>query len=410
MRQEKQEFLKKMKKEISEIKKEGKIEDIKIEPVKEKKSKKYSLKKGALIGATALALATTNVPIRTTNDGSKTLIEAEAAKKDKKKPVLTFKGKTKMVVQENESIKIPKTTAKDNKDGNVTKKIKVTVKKGKKNYAGIAKKIKNNKPVTFTDTGKYVITYTVSDKAGNKATKKRYITVTEGLTTTETVTTEAPVTRRTPARVQQTQTTEAPTTSAPATTEAPTTEAKAVDLSEYANIEKVTVNGITYNVTDSLKKEMLPPEDGTVYNVFLSNYNKDSYVTSIVLGIGNNSKYKNIDSTKLLLTFMGKVSVDINFVDYSENLIFYKKYNEENNWFDLFVLAAQPNGNLISVFNGRIAYGEYTNVKSYMNFYTDPYFSRISCDDSNEFAAVPTPINLNTKVDDDVISLKYTIN
>lgn len=318
MRQEKQEFLKKMKKEISEIKKEGKIEDIKIEPVKEKKSKKYSLKKGALIGATALALATTNVPIRTTNDGSKILIEAEAAKKDKKKPVLKFKGKTKMVVQENESIKIPKTTAKDNKDGNVTKKIKVTVKKGKKNYAGLAKKIKNNKPVTFTDAGKYVITYTVSDKAGNKATKKRYITVTEGLTTTETVTTEAPVTRRAPARVQQMQTTEAPTTSAPATTEAPTTEAPSTkiptDYSKY-KIEKININNYEYNVTRDINfsQEVLSKSN----NSDCINLNIENKYTRMVVdareGLLENYGY---------LKYLGKITAtDKNGTDISDRIV-----------------------------------------------------------------------------------------
>lgn len=319
MRQEKQEFLKKMKKEISEIKKEGKIEDIKIEPVKEKKSKKYSLKKGALIGATALALATTNVPIRTTNDGSKILIEAEAAKKDKKKPVLKFKGKTKMVVQENESIKIPKTTAKDNKDGNVTKKIKVTVKKGKKKYAGIAKKIKNNKPVTFTDAGKYVITYTVSDKAGNKATKKRYITVTEGLTTTETVTTEAPVTRRAPARVQQIQTTEAPTTSAPTTTEAPTTEAPTADLSKYGTITKKTINGITYNILTNPTEEYLENRKFDGDGETTMEYNGWDFISFISADVS----HPEIMYNNAYLKYIGDVHViDKYGVDCSKNVFF----------------------------------------------------------------------------------------
>ena len=56
------------------------------------------------------------------------VVEAKS-KKDTKKPVIKFSGKTKITVEKGESVKIPKTTAKDNKDGNVTKKIKVTVKK-----------------------------------------------------------------------------------------------------------------------------------------------------------------------------------------------------------------------------------------------------------------------------------------
>ena len=349
MRQEKQEFLKKMKKEISEIKKEGKIEDIKIEPVKEKKSKKYSLKKGALIGATALALATTNVPIRTTNDGSKILIEAEAAKKDKKKPVLKFKGKTKMVVQENESIKIPKTTAKDNKDGNVTKKIKVTVKKGKKKYAGIAKKIKNNKPVTFTDAGKYVITYTVSDKAGNKATKKRYITVTEGLTTTETVTTEAPVTRRAPARVQQTQTTEAPTTSAPTTTEAPTTKAPTADLSKYGTITKKTINGITYNILTNPTNEYFNRQFDNDSDAIVS---YDEY--SDIVAIAADLSHPEIMDDYAYLKYFGNITViDKYGVDCSNNV-----FIKENKIIDgLMVYVFYVNSK-----NELIAYGSCTEI------------------------------------------------
>ena len=173
------------------------------------------------------------------------IVEA-ARKRDKKKPVIKLSGKSNIRVTQNESVKIPKVTAKDNVDGNVTKKIKVSVKSGKRSYASIAKKIQKNKTVKFTKTGKYTITYTVSDKAKNKATKKRTVTVvakqenkttaeqtTENKTTTEQVTTAAT-------------TTEIPTTEAPATTESVIDPSLA--YSKY-NISRVNVNGNYYNVT-----------------------------------------------------------------------------------------------------------------------------------------------------------------
>ncbi len=161
-----------------------------------KTMKNIGLKKR--IASTVLALTLvlgmimSTVPVGLT-DGTATIVEAASKKKDKKKPVIKMSGKSKMTVTKGVSVKIPKVTAKDNKDGNVTKKIKITVKKGKKSYSSIAKKIKNNKKVKFTATGKYTITYTVKDKVGNKATKKRYVTVKKKeKTTTENATTEDP--------------------------------------------------------------------------------------------------------------------------------------------------------------------------------------------------------------------------
>ncbi len=136
--------------------------------------KEKEWKKRMIAVMLAFVLAISMVAVQGENDFF--VVEA-ATKKDKKKPVIKMSGKSKMTVTKGTSVKIPKVTAKDNKDGNVTKKIKVTVKKGKKSYSSIAKKIKNNKKVKFTSTGKYTITYTVKDKAGNKATKKRYVTV-----------------------------------------------------------------------------------------------------------------------------------------------------------------------------------------------------------------------------------------
>ena len=183
----------------------------------EKKSKGKTVKNSrygkeirrcALALALAVAVSTgfSAVPGKFNNMAT---VEA-ARKKDKKKPVIKLSGKSNIRVTQNESVKIPKATAKDNVDGNVTKKIKVSVKLGKKSYSSIAKKIQKNKAVKFTKTGKYTITYTVSDKAKNKATKRRTVTVvakqenkkktedkttaeqaTENKTTTEQVTTAA---------------------------------------------------------------------------------------------------------------------------------------------------------------------------------------------------------------------------
>ena len=132
------------------------------------------IKKAAIGVAAAVVLSSTPVSSILTEP---TAIVAEASTKDTTKPKFKFSGKTTVTVEKNQSIKIPKVTAKDNKDGNITKKITITVKKGKKAFSALAKKIKQNKKVKFTSTGKYTITYTVKDKAGNKATKKRYIKV-----------------------------------------------------------------------------------------------------------------------------------------------------------------------------------------------------------------------------------------
>lgn len=173
-------------------------------------------------------------------------VEAKS-KKDKKKPVIKFSGKSNITAVKGKSIKIPKTTAKDNKDGNVTKKLKVTVKKGKTNYSKIASAIKKNRNTKFSNTGKYVITYAVTDKAGNKATKKRYVTVVEQKK--DVITTEEKTTEKV--------TTEIPTTEK-ITTETPTTEEPFVKK-EYPIYE--------YNVVDSSNEEIL----NKIFNIQISN-------------------------------------------------------------------------------------------------------------------------------------------
>ena len=208
------------------------------------KNHRYSsgIRKCALALAFAVAVSTgfSAVPGKFNNMAT---VEA-ARKKDKKKPVIKLSGKFNIRVTQNESVKIPKVTAKDNVDGNVTKKIKVSVKSGKKSYSALAKKIQKNKAVKFTKTGKYTITYTVSDKAKNKATKKRTVTVVakqEDKTTAD-KTTENKTTATTTEKV----TTQEPITETPATTESVID--PSVTYSKY-NISRVNVNGNYYNVT-----------------------------------------------------------------------------------------------------------------------------------------------------------------
>ena len=166
---------------------------------KTKSGKKHRYSRGfrkcalALVIAVSVSTGFSTVPGRFDNMAT---VEA-ARKKDNKKPVIKLQGGANLQVTQNESVKIPKATAKDNVDGNLTKKIKVSVKCGKKSYAALAKKIQKNKAVKFIKIGKYVVTYTVSDKAKNKATKKRTVTVvakTEERKTTETVTTQSQTT------------------------------------------------------------------------------------------------------------------------------------------------------------------------------------------------------------------------
>lgn len=249
--------------------------------------KSSRFRKGIIATATAVCLAIGLSSVPVTQNGA-TIVEAKTTKKDKKRPVITFSGKAKLTVEQNKFVKIPKTTAKDNKDGNVTKKLKVTVKKGTKSYSKIAKAIKSNKKVKFTATGKYVITYTVTDKAGNKATKKRYVTVEKK---------------------------KVPTTEAP-TTETPTTEEKTVtDYSKY-DVKKITVNGNTYNITRHTKfGEEVTPSASTSSDKIKLKIENDYDVLMM------DSKDSTIKSSEYLKYF-GKISAtDANGNDISDRIV-----------------------------------------------------------------------------------------
>ena len=281
------------------------------------KHHRYSsgIRKCALALALVVAVSTgfSAVPGKFNNMAT---VEA-ARKKDKKKPVIKLSGKSNIRVTQNESVKIPKATAKDNVDGNVTKKIKVSVKSGKKSYSALAKKIQKNKAVKFTKTGKYTITYTVSDKAKNKAKKKRTVTVvakqedkktTENKTTVEQTTEDKTTTEQV--------TTAATTTEIPAT-EAPTTE-NVIDPSlEYSkyNIDRVNVNGNYYNVTYDPRLSYALTYANTESDKITINveHDYDNFVSKSTSGIAENSKY---------LGYLGKITAtDENGNDISNNIV-----------------------------------------------------------------------------------------
>ena len=334
-------LLEELKENLKDIKKEGSIEDIKVEELEEveinkptKRDFKTSLlKKGAIAAAVAVALAST--PTTSIMDEPNPYTVEAKTKKDKKKPKIKFSGKSKMTVNKNKVIKIPKTTAKDNKDGNVTKKLKITVKKGKKSYKSIASKIKKNKKVKFSSTGKYVITYTVKDKAGNKATKKRYITVVnpKSKNTTKSTTektTQTPTTTQMPT-TQTPTTTEIPTTTEKPTTEQPTTEKtqnipileKPVVGDGYYGVNRVKVGDRMYNIINDPDFESViektPTECENItftiendYSTFL--FSKDS-------GLLENYNY---------LSFLGEMTaLDLNGLDMSEGIAVYAPYLDE---------------------------------------------------------------------------------
>ena len=268
----------------------------------------------ALALAVAVSTGFTAVPGKFNNMAA---VEA-ARKKDKKKPVIKLSGKSNIRVTQNESVKVPKATAKDNVDGNITKRIKVSVKSGKKSYASIAKKIRKNKAVKFTKTGKYTITYTVSDKAKNKATKKRTVTVIakqEGKKTTENKTTAEQTTESRTTTEQVTTaaiTTEIPTTEAPVTTESVID--PSVTYSKY-NISRVNVNGNYYNVTRDPRLSYAITYANTESDKITINveHDYDNIVSKSTSRIAENSKY---------LGYLGKITAtDEDGNDISNNIV-----------------------------------------------------------------------------------------
>ena len=408
-----------IKKELAEIKKESKREDLEVEDIifdeydealinepTKRNFKAKTLRKGMAAAMLGLTLATGFTGVPNTNNNMAT-VEA-AKKKDKKKPVIKFAGSSKIETEVNKSVKIPKTTAKDNKDGNVTKKIAVKVTKGKKQFKTIAKKIKSNKAVKFTSTGNYVITYTVKDKAGNKATKKRYVTVKEAQKEQTTrrpaparvvpATTEAPKTTETP-------TTEAPTTEAPTTTEGNVKKSiPAKDLSKYGDIEKVTINGITYNVAKKMNEEtpLISSDEYSKAKFTSDNFDVEN-IFSIGFAVGTNSKYNN--DNMFYLSFLGNFKIMIDGIDLSNNIIFHPL--SESNPETVEILTINSNDELIRAMNIQIRYNDFETLKT--NFpYSFPESSiyGYKLDEENELIITPAPIE--KKIENTPKSLKLT--
>lgn len=394
-----------IKKELKGIKEEAKKEELEVEDIifdeydeaminepTKKSFKTKTLKKGLAAAMLGLTLTTGFSGVPNTNNNIAT-VEA-AKKKDKKKPVIKFAGESKINAEVNKSVKIPKTTAKDNKDGNVTKKITVKVTKGKKQYKALAKKIKSNKAVTFTSTGNYVITYTVKDKAGNKATKKRYVTVKEAQKE-QTVKRPAPVNVvPAPATTEAPTTTEIPTTEAP-TTEAPTTENNeekifpSQDLSKYGDIEKVVVNGITYNVAKRMNEET-PIISSDEYSK--SKFTSDSFdvddIFSIGMAVGKNSKYN--QDNMFYLSFLGNFKVEIDNVDLSNNIIFHPLSEEKPETVE--ILTINSSNKLISVMDIQIRYNDFETLKTLFPYsFPESNYEGYMLDEENEFIITPTP-------------------
>ena len=366
----KAEFFEKLKEELSSIRKEGEIEELNIEEegkfqfcgydeeeINIPAKRAYRPQKAAAVVMLVLALIAglLGVPDTSITETNPYTVEAKSKKKDKKKPVIKFSGKTKMTVEKGKSVKIPKTTAKDNKDGNVTKKITVTVKKGKKKYNSIAKAVKKDKKVKFTSTGTYKITYTVKDKAGNKATKTRTIKVVapKKKTTTQTPTTQTPITERV--------TTETPTTQTPITekitTEQPTTEKSTVEtpIIKYPILEApvegdgeykihiVNIAGNRYEVVNDRDFQHKIEEASTVQD-------------KITIEIENDYDYMMFSKDSRLienvgfLEFIGKITAkDQNGKGFSGITIYAPIINKENAYNTIYIYVEDTEGNSLAI-------------------------------------------------------------
>lgn len=92
-------------------------------------------------------------------DSKKKNTEETQTQNDTEKPVIELFGDKTITIKVGDTYKEPGAVATDNVDGDITKKIKITGK------------------VDTKKEGEYVIKYTVSDKAGNKATVERKVIV-----------------------------------------------------------------------------------------------------------------------------------------------------------------------------------------------------------------------------------------
>lgn len=100
------------------------------------------------------------------------------SKKDTEKPVITLKGNSEITLNQGDKYNDEGASATDNIDGDITSKIKVSGK------------------VDTTKSGMYTITYTVTDKAGNRTEATRKVTVVATTTTTMLATTKKTTTKK----------------------------------------------------------------------------------------------------------------------------------------------------------------------------------------------------------------------
>ena len=244
-------------------------EIIEINEPKERKMKKSLVKKGAMALALALTLSG---PVYKTNETNNVAV-VEAASKDKKKPKVTLKGKKKLSAEKGKNVTIPQTTYSDNKTKKKKLKVAVTVKKGKKNYSDIAKKIKkatlNGKTVKvkFPETGTYKIATTITDEAKNKATATRTVTVTSSAKDTKQKEVTMP------------------------------------DMSKYGTMTKINVGGVEYNVLTNVSEDQKHMLWKAEYN-----YQEKSAEKIFVYDIGSSNKNYYMENYKFL-EYFGKIKV-----------------------------------------------------------------------------------------------------
>lgn len=100
------------------------------------------------------------------------------SQKDTEKPVITLKGNSEITLNQGDKYNDEGASATDNVDGDITSKIKVSGK------------------VDTTKSGMYTITYTVTDKAGNRTEATRKVTVVATTTTTMFATTKKTTTKK----------------------------------------------------------------------------------------------------------------------------------------------------------------------------------------------------------------------
>ena len=100
------------------------------------------------------------------------------SQKDTEKPVITLKGNSEITLNQGDKYNDEGASATDNIDGDITSKIKVSGK------------------VDITKSGTYTITYTVTDKAGNRTDVTRKVTVVATITTTMSTTKKKTTTKK----------------------------------------------------------------------------------------------------------------------------------------------------------------------------------------------------------------------